>query len=103
MPFPCVNNHLKLILGTEDNAAIMILWIASLVQYPGRLIHWAPLIQGIQGLGKSFIGRLIAAVIGGKNVGKVSPASVSSGFNGYATGVSVNVLEEISIKGHNVV
>jgi phage/plasmid-associated DNA primase len=71
------------------------------VQYPGVLINWAPLIQGVHGIGKSFIGKLITTLLGLKNVGKVSPVSVSSNFNGYATGACVNILEEISVKGHN--
>lgn len=96
-----IASHFELLCGDAVNAEILTTWIACQVQNQGELIRWAPLIQGVQGCGKSFIGRLIRVLIGDENVGTVSPTQVSSTFNGFATDVSVNILEEISIKGHN--
>ena len=55
----------------------------------------------MQGVGKSFFGELLRCCLGDRNVGTVSPGQVISDFNGWATNVSVNVLEELRVKGHN--
>ena len=62
---------------------------------------WSPIIQGIQGVGKSFFGTLLRLVLGNMNVGTVSPSQAISNFNGWATGVMVNILEELRISGKN--
>lgn len=41
------------------------------------------------------------AALGDTNVGTVSPTQVVSANNGWATGVCVNILEELKITGHN--
>lgn len=96
-----VKNHIKFICSTEENADIFTQWLAHQVQYPGRQVLWSPVVQSIQGVGKSFFGELLRACLGDRNVGTVSPTQVTSEFNGWATNVVVNVLEELRMKGHN--
>jgi hypothetical protein len=96
-----IKKHIKLICTTEENAQIFTQWLAHQVQYPGRQILWSPVIQSIPGVGKSFFGELLRACLGDRNVGTVSPTQVVSEFNGWATNVVVNVLEELRVKGHN--
>ena len=52
-------------------------------------------------MGKSFFGELLRYCLGDSNVGTVSSSQVISNFNSWATGVCVNVLEELRIKGKN--
>lgn len=94
-----VKNHIEFIFGNQSE--IFIEYMAHLVQFPGKQILWAPVVHSIQGVGKSFFGELLRAVLGNVNVGVVSSNEVVSNFNGWATGVQVNILEEIRIKGHN--
>ena len=96
-----VKRHIKFICATDDNADMLTQWIAHQVQYPGKQMLYAPLIQSIQGVGKSFFSDLMSAILGDANVGTVSPSQVTSDFNGWAANVCVNVLEELQIKGHN--
>lgn len=96
-----VKKHIEFICGNKDDASIFTQWIAHQVQYPGRQVLWSPIIQSIQGVGKSFFGELLRSCLGDRNVGTVSPTQVTSDFNGWATGVVVNVLEELRVKGHN--
>lgn len=93
--------HCKILCNNEQNARILIDWIAFNVQNPGYKILWSPVIQSIQGVGKSFFVSLLQLLLHYKNVGVVSPKSVISTFNPWATGVCVNILEEIRIKGQN--
>lgn len=76
-------------------------WVAHQVQRPGRKLLWSPLIQSIQGVGKSFIGELLRGCLGVENVGVVGVSQVNSNFNGWASGVCVNVLEELRVAGMN--
>lgn len=96
-----VKMHIRFICGKDSDAEILTQWLAHQVQHMGKKILWAPVIQSIQGVGKSFFGELLNATIGHNNVGTVSPSQTTSDFNGWATGVTVNVLEELRVKGHN--
>lgn len=96
-----VKKHINFICGNYKNSHIFIQWIAHQIQFPGKQILWSPVIQSIQGVGKSFFGELLRCCLGDRNVGTVSPTQVVSDFNGWATGVSVNVLEELRMKGRN--
>lgn len=96
-----IKKHIKFICTTDENAEIFTQWLAHQVQFPGRQILWSPVIQAIQGVGKSFFGELLRACLGDRNVGTVSPTQVTSNFNGWATNVIVNVLEELRVVGQN--
>lgn len=96
-----VKKHIRFICGNDSDAEVLTQWIAHQVQYPGRKLIWAPMIQSIQGVGKSFFAELLKRVLGRQNVGIVLPEQVVSSFNGWATNVCVNVLEELKIAGHN--
>lgn len=96
-----VKKHLTMILIEENAVEIMLSWMAHNVQKPGVKIRWAPLIKGIEGDGKSVLGKLMAYVMGLVNVGTVSPTVLSTQFTGWADGRCVNVLEEIRMVGHN--
>jgi hypothetical protein len=96
-----VKKHVKFICSNDADTDIFLQWLAFQVQYPGKRILWSPVIQSIQGVGKSFFGELLRACLGDRNVGTVSPTQVTSDFNGWATNVCVNVLEELRVKGHN--
>lgn len=96
-----IKNHLIFICGNKKDAKILLQWLASQVQYPGRQILWSPVIQSIPGVGKSFLGTLMRYCLGVENVGVVKPDQVASQFNGWATNKCVNILEELRVQGHN--
>ena len=96
-----VKKHIKFICTTDEHSHIFTQWLAHQVQYKGRQVLWSPVIQSIQGVGKSFFGELLRICLGDTNVGTVSPTQVTNNFNGWATNVVVNVLEELRVKGHN--
>lgn len=96
-----VKRHIKFICSSKENSQILTEWIAHNIQFPGKQILWSPIIQGIQGVGKSFFGELFRMCLGDKNIGVVSPNQVVSDFNGWANNHLVNVLEELRVKGHN--
>ena len=95
-----VKAHIERLLG-DEHSGIMIDWLAYQVQHIGKPIGWAPIIIGPQGIGKTYIERLLATVIGNKNVGTVSSVNVCSNFNAWAHGKAVLSLNELKIGGHN--
>lgn len=96
-----IKEHLTLLCGNKRDAKILLMWLAHNVQKPGVKILWSPVIQGIEGVGKSFLGALMRVVMGGENVGVVGANQAVSAFNGWAEGTCVTVLEELRMQGHN--
>lgn len=96
-----VQAHIRNIFGAEDRARTFENWIAHQVQNPGKLLSWAPLVQGIEGVGKTFFCDLFKLMFGYKNVGVVGPTEVLSSYDGWAAGKMINVLEELRIHGAN--
>lgn len=76
-------------------------WIAHNVQKPGVKIRWSPVIKGCMGDGKSLVSNVIRAAMGYRNV-KItgnSTLTANGGFNDWANGGAVNVIEEIMLVG----
>lgn len=97
-----VERHISFICNfNPEYAAILTQWIAHNVQYKGEKILWSPVIQSIEGIGKSWFGELLEVCLGEVNVGTVAPTQATSDFNGWATNVCVNILNELRVKGHN--
>lgn len=97
-----VQTHIKQICNNQDEYAnILMQWVAWQVQFKGRKLLWSPVIQSIEGVGKTWFHKLLGSMIGMDNVKTVSPAEVTNSFNGWATNSCVNILNEIYISGHN--
>ena len=96
-----VKKHIKFVCSNDQDSKILLQWLAHQIQYPGKKILWSPIIQSVQGAGKSFFGELLRICLGDSNVGTVSSSQVVGNFNGWATNVIVNILEELKISGHN--
>lgn len=96
-----LKRHFRLLCGGEVEASWLFNWLCHLVQYPGKLIGWAMLIQSIEGVGKSMIKEMMGGILGVRNVGVVSPTLVMSPYNDFAEGVLLNIMEELKITGHN--
>ena len=97
-----VEQHIRMLCGEDaDKAEWLKYWIAHNVQNPGVKIRWSPIIRGIQGDGKSTLGKLVSAVMGPENVSEISPKVIASDFTSWAEGSCVGILDEIRISGHN--
>ena len=96
-----IKKHFKFLCTTEENAELLMSWVAHNVQYPGKKILWSPLIISIQGIGKSYLGAIFKHCLGHENVGVISPSQITSSFNGWMTGKAVLICEEVRIAGHN--
>lgn len=97
-----IRQHLKILCGNNaDYGKILEQWLAFQIQHRGEKLLWVPIIQSIEGVGKSFLAVMLRCCLGNNNINVVYPMQVKSEFNGWATGACVNVLEELKIQGHN--
>lgn len=90
-----VRNHFKIMFPDPRERALLISFFAYTVQNLNKRIHWAPLIYGGFGIGKSFFGEMMRAVVGPSNYIPANASSLKSEFSGWAEGRKVVVFEEI--------
>jgi hypothetical protein len=93
--------HLAKMLPDENDRAILLNYMASLVQNPGVKFQWWPVIQGVEGNGKTLIDRVMTHCVGGRYSHLVNPdAMAKSGnqFNGWVQGNLYLGIEEIYVQ-----
>jgi len=92
--------HLEHLIDDEVERAIVLHWMIFVVQNPGKRLNWSLILQGTQGSGKSYIGNVMALLLG-SNVQSLDTATISGRFTSWATGAILNIVEEIRISGTN--
>jgi hypothetical protein len=93
--------HLRNLVEEEEYRNTLMDFLAYLVQFPGKKIRWACLIQGVEGCGKTFIAEAMKAVLGIGHVRTVDNNAISSAYNDWAYGSQLITFEEIRVAGHN--
>lgn len=85
-------------LPNERDRQILLAYSAACVQYPGRKFQWCPLIQGVQGNGKSFWAECIANSIGWKYTHTPRADDLANKFNYWILGKLFIIVEEVYVK-----
>lgn len=93
--------HLARIIKERAYQRVLMDFFAFLVQSPGIKIRWAPLIQGVEGCGKTFLSDAMGAVLGKRHLKSVGGQAVLSGWTDWATGFQLVTLEEVRVAGAN--
>ena len=91
--------HMKLLIAEVEYRTIIVEWMAYMVQVPGDKIQWAPLIQGVEGCGKTILGVAMAAVLGEPHVKSIGVPQIQSGFSEWASGAQLVIIEEVKVDG----
>jgi hypothetical protein len=92
-------DHMEYLLPDPAERAHVIDFLALLVQTPRRKIHFALLISGGQGTGKSWLGELMQRVIGARNVTRPSNDEATSRWTRWMEGAELAVIEELMAEG----
>ena len=92
-------NHINKLYPHGNHGVVLISYMAAFLQYPGVKFHWAPLLQGAEGCGKSLIGRILALCIGQSHVYKINAEEFIKGaqFNAWAAENRLGIIEEINV------
>lgn len=104
---PCVEgdvapflNHLRLVLPDERDQAILVNYMAAIVQFKGYKFQWAPLIQGAEGNGKSLFSRCVAKAIGDRYSYMPRADQIGEKFNEWLFGNIFIGVEDIYVPEH---
>ncbi len=76
-------DHLTRLLPLEGDRQIILAYMAACVQHKGVKFQWAPLIQGVEGNGKTLLTRCVAQAIGRRYVHYPKAMDIDNKFNGW--------------------
>lgn len=92
-----VKKHIAHLISREEEQHIIINYLAHNVQYPGKKIHWAIVLQGVQGDGKSFLAEMMQHVLGMHNTRMMNAQTLGTNFSAWAAGQCMTFIEELKI------
>lgn len=93
--------HLIKLFPVERDRQILLAYMAACVQYPGRKFQWCPVIQGVEGNGKTFLMSAVSYTVGERYVHSVNANELGDAgtkFNSWLYGKLLIVVEEIFVK-----
>ena len=93
--------HLENLVCEEEYRRMLMDFMAHIVQFPGKKIRWAVLLQGAEGCGKTFLSELVGAALGAGHMRPIDLTAVKSGYNDWAYGAQLISVEEIRVAGNN--
>lgn len=92
-------DHMAFLFPNEDDRNLVLDYLALLTQKPAEKVHFALLIRGAQGTGKSWIGNLMEMIIGKPNVVRPSNDEVISKWTSWMEGSQLAIVEELMTLG----
>lgn len=75
-------DHLDYLSGGDPQFSAQWLdWMATLIQHPGKRIHWMPVVISTEtGTGKGIVAQILIELLGKNNVGRVDNATIGGQF-----------------------
>lgn len=89
--------HLRKLLPNERDQVILLSYMAACVQHKGRKFQWAPLIQGVEGNGKTLFTRCVAFAIGQRYTHWPKASQVAKNFNAWMYGMLFIGVEDVYV------
>lgn len=75
----------------------ILFWCAAAAQFPGIKFKWMPLLQGVEGNGKTLISIALARAVGKRYVHWPSMSSLKKDFNAFVDGRLLLCLEDVYV------
>lgn len=92
--------HLAQLLPIERDRTILLSYMAACVQYKGTKFQWAPLIQGVEGNGKTLLSMCVREAVGAKYCHSPKAAEISNKFNHWLENKVFIYIEDIFVAEH---
>jgi Family of unknown function (DUF5906) len=89
--------HLYKLLPHGNDAQILLAYFAACVQYPGEKFQWWPLIQGVEGNGKTTLSYLLEYAVGERYVHWPKASELGNRFNAALYGKLLICCEDVQI------
>lgn len=93
-------SHLALLAPDPRDRTIILSYLACMVQYPGVKFQVALILQGVEGNGKTFLSRCIAAALGPRYVHWPKAAKIAKQFNAWMLYKLAYLVEDIYTSEH---
>ncbi len=93
-------DHLAKVLPDERDRQILLCYMAACVQHKGIKFQWAPLLQGVEGNGKTLFTRCVAEAIGDRYVHFPKASKLAKEFNSWLVGKLFYGVEDIYVPDH---
>lgn len=93
--------HLEKLLPVARDRVILLSYMASVIQNPGMKAQWWPVIQGVEGNGKTLLDRAMSFCVGSRYSHLVNPeamAKTGNQFNSWVQGNLYVGFEEIYVQ-----
>lgn len=90
-------NHVEKLLPAEEDRKIIYDYMAACVQMQGKKFQWCPLIQGVEGNGKTLISTALMNAIGRQYFHMEEPEDLKNPFNAWLERSIVVGVEEIFV------
>jgi len=90
--------HLAKMLPDETDRLKLLSYMAACVQHKGVKFQWAPLLQGVEGNGKTLMGLCVAQAIGSRYVHWPMAADIANNFNAWLMDNIFYCVDEIYIE-----
>lgn len=97
-PSPFIK-HVRRLLPNGDDAEYLIAYLAACVQHQGTKFMWCPLVQGVQGNGKSMLGKIVGEAIGEQYVYTMTGEDLHGRFNGWIAKNTFVMVEDFFMGG----
>lgn len=95
-----IENHIKHLLTDEREREIMTSYLAHNVQFPGKKIHWAMILQGVEGDGKSFFAEMMKYMLGQTNCKSIGAEVLEEKFTSWAESNCMVFIEEVKMDNY---
>jgi len=93
-------NHLEKVLPVKKDRDILLAYMAACIQHKGVKFQWAPLIQGVEGNGKTLFTRCVAFAIGDKYTHMPPSNEIAEKFNEWLFNKIFIGVEDIYVPDH---
>lgn len=92
--------HLRyLVGGVEDDLNHLADMLAFMIQNPGKKLKSMLVIVGSQGTGKSYVGEVMAMLVGEHNCSRIETNELKSEYNSYLEDTCLVIIEELMALG----
>lgn len=91
-------DHLGKLLPVRNDYEILLCYLAGLVKHPGEKFTWWPMLVGVEGNGKSFIGTVMSYCVGDEYTHLVDAQDLANKFNGWMDRKTLAIVEEIAVR-----
>lgn len=89
--------HLRKVLPDERDRTILLSYMAACAQHQGVKFQWAPLLQGVEGNGKTLFARCVEQAVGARYTHWVKASKINSTFNAWLVGKVFYAVEDIYV------